>query len=389
MSVQTTEAELAKRSPAEIAAEILNKEGGMGSVFSVPGNTGDKEEEAEEEEAEEVITDADEGTDDAEGGEVTEETEEEEVSDKPAVHPLLAIRDGGTTVKDIRIPKDVETFFEKQGLGKASEIIKELPRLRTEKQALEAQVQELSNKTSFLSNLSEEALNVIRMDLEKKDWKKEVLSRPSLDFRLTFDKQDKKKLAEQYAKDEPISAEEWEAYENDSDPTTKRLVGAILKTVETAYNADRTAATTYGEKTKAEREAVQQKYTASKQAALDYVKQNVGNGVEAYMEEIEKGIDELETLFYEKDGVTLRPDAGFNVFLLKNKDLLLGAHVEKAKVQAQDQATKDVLRRIPEREVARQVRSANQSKVSKTPKETAEQIIRDEMFAIGGRGKRK
>jgi len=296
-----------------------------------------------------------------------------------APNPLLAFIAGDT--KELEIPEAVAKFFQDSGLGDASEVIKTLPVLRKEAEASKAELEKTKKELDLLENLSPEAKNVIAMDLEGKDWRKEVASRPSLDWRLTFDKQDKRAIADAYAKGK-ITQEEWEDYTSDDpDPTNKKFVDAVLEGAKTFYEKDRDNVVSGQTKAKQEREEQVAKHQASLNASLEHVFATVP-GSRALKDEIVQSVTDLHKHFYEDDGVSLKPDAAFNAWFLKNRDAILGASELRMRKRAQDDATLSTLRRAEEKKVI-PMRGNSAAPPEKTPEQQAREVFDGRLKKLG------
>ena len=327
-------------------------------------------------------------------GESTEETEEGQVEDgaAPAAtktvtedaddkeHPLIKLMRGGAAPaeKAVEVPAPVQTWLKSQGIEDVSAFMAEVPQLREQNAALTKKAEEATKNLSFLEKLSPEARNVLAMDLDGKDWKKEVIeARPhDIKYQLTFEKQDKKVLAEAYAKGE-ITDDQWEDY-NDShpDPMNKKYIDAVLKRVEIQYNGDRQASVSYSDNRNKEIKERNDKHEKSHSATMAYV-HKVVPGSEAYAEDIKKSLADLQSLFFEEDGVSYKPDAGLNAWLIANKDLVLGTRDKRIVAQAKDDATMDLVKRMPAKDAAKKLRSDGGGSVEKTAEQIASDLMRE------------
>lgn len=298
-----------------------------------------------------------------------EQEAEEEAEDD--VHPLLGLAQGRKPKgADLEVPESVATWFKENKLGDVGKILKEYPTLRAAMTKQGDEITALKRDQEFLGKLSPEARNVVDMDLAGKDWKKEVVSRPSLDYRLTFDKQNKQRLAEAYAPGEVTAEQREEAEMEDADPVVKRLVDAVDKRVRMLYERDRDDVMNYQQRTRAELEAHSKAYEASRGKSLQYVFDYV-TGSEAYKDEIEKAVDDLNSLFFEKDG-TLRHDAALNAWFVQNRDRFLQAKETAMRQEAKDEAKRDLLRRSKDR---KPLPKSTGNGMEKTAEQTAKELF--------------
>jgi hypothetical protein len=288
----------------------------------------------------------------------------------PTENPLLAaIR--GEAKTPAEVPEEVKSWLTKAGYE--ADILERVPTLVAEKTKLEQEIADLKADQAYLDELSEEAKNVIAMDREGKDWKKEVLSKPTLDWRLTFEKQDKKTLLDTYAKGK-VSQEDWEEYTaEDPDPGTKRFVDAVIEGTKLLYDKDRTDVTTYRERSTKEQQEVVERFNNSLNKGLEYAYATVP-GSRAYTEDIKKAITGLRDHFYEKDGVTLKPTAALDAWFVTQREAIMQAKEAKLKVEAQNAATISTLRRTEEKKPLPKG-NVNGSGTEKTAEQQAQELM--------------
>ena len=299
----------------------------------------------------------------------TEVVAEEAAPAEGAPHPLSAFLAGGAAeAKPIAVPKAVSEWFTKQGITDPASVLGELPKLRTSVASLQADVEKQKADLALYDGLDEEAKNVVRMSLAGENWKEKVLSRPSLDYTLPFEKQDKKAMLDLYAKGK-VSEDDMEEYlSDDGDAKSKALVEAVLEKAELLYSKDKEDVMTYGAKRTAEIKAQEEKQQASLDASLAYVYSKVP-GSQSYKDEITKAITGLRDHFFEKDGFTLKPTAAFDAWKLTRLNELT-----EAKVETQNAANIDLLRRTGAKQASLSTKEAA-SEGTKTPTQMADELM--------------
>lgn len=263
------------------------------------------------------------------------------------IHPLLKQQQQQAQPE---IPATVKEYLTARGHADAEAFFNTYDQNVEQLRVVQQEADQLKQDVSYLDKLSIEAQNVIAMDLAGKDWKKEVAGRPSLDFTITFNKQDPKVLAAAYPGKVMLTEDDWEEYADaNGDAAVKAKVEAVLESVEARFNADRDKSLNYTKEQVEQSKATQKKYTDSFDAAIANVSRVPGSA--AHIEGIKKGLtrEGIIGLFFEDDGVTLRPNAGTNFWLVKDAAAILGAQVSRATVKAEQDAQLKVLQRTPER----------------------------------------
>ena len=82
--------------------------------------------------------------------------------------------------------------------------------------------------------------------------------------------------------------------------------------------------------------------------------------------------------FFEKDGFTLKPTAAFDAWTLTRLNELTEAKVAKAKVETQNAANIDLLRRTGAKQASLSTKEAA-SEGTKTPKQMADELMKKTM----------
>lgn len=289
--------------------------------------------------------------------------------EKADLHPLEALITGGPDQR-VEIPEEVVSWHKAQGHD-ITALLNEAPTLRTTNETLAREKEELTKTLSYLEKLSPDALNVIQMELAGKDWKSDVQSRPNFDYRLTFEKQDPRKLADTYAAGK-ITADDWASYNSEEpDPGVKRLVDTVLAgEVKLKYEQHRDQVLNYSKNEREQQQAFNTKLQASEDRALDHVLSKVP-GAAAHKDQIKKSLQNVSDLFYEADG-TWKPDAAFNAWMIVNKDILLRSKTQKAATQAKDEAQVTLLQRKEELATNKPIRGG--AGAGKEP-ESAAQVV--------------
>lgn len=253
----------------------------------------------------------------------------------------------------VEVPQAVKDFFAQSGLGDADKVLNEYPAMSRQLQEAQQKLKQAESDMGYLAKLSPEALSIVQMDLDGKDWRKDVASRPALDFSKQVEKQDAKALAQAYGKGE-ITDEDWEEFDDrDGDPKVKAFVQAKLDLYKIKYAEDRDKAVNYAANQAALHKEQKEKFTASVERGLSELYAKVP-GSEIYADKIRKLVqpEAIMSMFFEKDGVTLKSDAPRKAWLLSEMDTFIDAGMNRIQGQARDAATRDLLWRTPERKAA-------------------------------------
>lgn len=254
------------------------------------------------------------------------------------------------TAQPVKAPDHIKKFFKDQGLGDADEWIAEYPRMRKQYVEMEARSKQAEQDLSYLGKLSPEALNVVQMDLDGKDWRTEVASRPKLDYGKGAKEQDVQALDKAYG-DGSITEDDWEEYKDrDGDPKVKAFVQAKLDLYHIKYEADKAKAVNYVNDRAALQKQNEEKYAKSLDAGMNTLYGEVP-GSEVYADKIKQLLtpQKLLGMFFEDDGVTLKSGAPKKAWLLSEMDTFLSAGMKRMERDVRDAATRDFLRRTPER----------------------------------------
>lgn len=248
------------------------------------------------------------------------------------------------------VPDNIRKFFTDNSLGNADDMIAEYPRMKKQYAELESKVKQAESDLSYIGKLSPEALNVVQMDLDGKDWRTEVASRPKFDYGKSAKEQEAKALDKAYG-DGSISDDDWEEYnDKDGDPKVKAFVQAKLDLYHIKYDADKAKAVNYVNEQSALQKQNQEKYAKSVEAGMASLYNEVP-GSEVYADSIKKLLtpQKLLGMFFEDDGVTLRVGAPKKAWLLSEMDTFLNAGMKRMERDARDVATREFLQRTPEK----------------------------------------
>ena len=286
-----------------------------------------------------------------------------EVASAPATpeeteHPLRKFLMGDSEetkpAKPITITAPVKEFFERHGLGDAATVIASLPKVTAENGDLRAKLAEATKNIEAIAKLSPEAQSVLQKDLEGKDWQSEVAARPRFDWSKKASEQDPQALAKAYG-DDSITDDDWEEFKDpDGDKRTKAYVQAKLDLWSVSYDKQATEATGYAGQQAAAHASDLKKYNDSLDTSMAGLYRDIP-GSEVYGEKIKKVLTPQGVLgmFFEDDGVTVRPEAPMTAWLAIDRAAVLGAKMKRVQRDAKDQATKDLLNRTPDRRAAR------------------------------------
>lgn len=279
--------------------------------------------------------------------------EGEDGTTEGGAHPLRSLLLGEEPAKALKAPAPVRDYFTKNNLGDPDKVLAELPTLRVEVGELRTKLSDALGHLDVLNNLSPDAKNVMQMDIEGKDWKNdEVMRRPGLDFRKTAAEIGKKALVEAYKGS--VTAEQWKEYESDDcDPNVKAYVDAVHENCSLRYEADKQKANAFlAERTEAFQRNTEA-YTISRKAAMEQLRNIPGSSV--YANKIEQLLtpEGVLGLYFNKDpktgALTVKPTAPLDVWLVTDRDAVLGSNAKRVKRAADDAATLNVVRRTPER----------------------------------------
>ena len=285
----------------------------------------------------------------------SEEEEEDDADEEDGQHPLrsrLLGTDKEEVKKEVKVSKPVKEWFAGIGVQDPVKLVtEELPALRTRTATLEQELGVAKKDLEYISRLSPEAMNVIQMDLEKKDWK-QVLARPSVDFKLPFEKQDPQAMAASYAKDK-ISQQDWEEYNGrDCDPRTKMYVEAVLDKAKMLYEKDQDESNNYISNRAKENQERTKKYNESVELAVSNLLASVP-GAQAQEKRIRGFLtpDAVLGMFFNNDG-TLKTDAPENLWLVADREAILSGKAQRIKEKVEQDASRDRLKRTSEKAVA-------------------------------------
>jgi hypothetical protein len=271
---------------------------------------------------------------------------EEEVEE---AHPLRSLLVGDDKkAAPLKVTAPVKKFFADNNLGDAEQVLAELPTLRRtnleQRTKLEAQAKDLE----YLSKLSPAALNMVQKDLAGEDWESEVASTPRFDWRKPAEQQDPKALDKAYGEGK-ITEEEWREYlDKEGDPTVKKYVQAHLDLCNVKYGADQDKQVNYLQRLANEQKADVAKYTKSLDASEANLYATVP-GSEVHGAKLKKQLTpkNVQGLFFEDDGVTVKLNALLDFWLVTDREAVLGTKLKRVQREVKADATKDFLRRTP------------------------------------------
>lgn len=302
------------------------------------------------------------------------ETEEEH----PLAKRLFGDKQEVATSQE-KAPAPVKEWFSKIGIADPDALIAEVPKLRT--QYAEAK-KELDIKTadlSYLAKLSTEAKNIIQHEIDGKPWK-HIVARPEVDYSVAFKKQDPLAMLESYAKGK-VTQEQFEEYKDrDGDPQTKAYVEAVLEKAELLYERDADDSNNYISRRTEEVNAIHQAQEQSLKDAMENLVITVP-GAKNHANRIQGLItpDKILGLFFNADG-TVKLSAPEDVWLLTDRDAILGSKQARMKADVEHRTTVDALRRTSERPITQARRSPNTSTGGKDEGYKKAQALVDGLF---------
>lgn len=298
-------------------------------------------------------------------------------NDKPGedgAHPLSRFYRGEEAAPE-PISDAVKEYFTKQGFTEPENVVSGYRTVQADFAKLQEEHNSLKRDTEYLGKLSQEAMNVIQMDLEGQDWKQVVLGRPNLDFSKPFEKQDPKVLVSKYPSKVPITNEDWAEFDSESgDPAVKAKISAVLETVEGKYAADQRASQDHIKSRHELLAANTKKYNDSLGATI--ADMNRVPGAATHVDKIKGELtpEGVLSVFFEADGVSLKPDAARNLWLLKDAPAILGAQKVRVETKAKEDATLEHIRRTPEHIASRQ--TARAAVATGTPQQQVEAYMK-------------
>lgn len=278
------------------------------------------------------------------------EAEEEEEEAAEEAHPLAKrlFGDNKEVVTSEKAPEPVKKWFKSIGIEDPDALLSEIPTLRSQYAEAQQELEQKNADLGYLSKLSPEAMNVIQHELDGKPWK-HILQRPDVDYTLPFKKQDTSAMLEAYTKGK-VTADQLEEYKSkDGDPQTQAYVEAVLEKAELLYEKDAEDSKNYLSKRSAEITATQQAQDKSVKEALENLVLTVP-GAKAHVNRI-KGLltpQAVLGLFFNDNG-TVKLSAPEDVWLLTDREAILGSKQVRMKADIERRATVDQLRRTPEK----------------------------------------
>lgn len=301
-------------------------------------------------------------------------------ADDAAIHPLArrAFGGGDEPAVKVEIPKPVNDWFTKNGLGDAATVMAEIPQLRSSIAERDQQLAEANKNLEYLARLSPEAMNVVQMDLDGQDWKKAgPMARPNLDFRRTFEKQDPKAMVEIYAKSVGITNDQWEEFESEEgDPRDKALVQSALALAKSHYEKDAADSTGYLKKRKEDAEAFTKRYNESVGLTMaSLIAQEPG--AMAHEKKIRESLtqEKVLSMFFNADG-SVRPDAAMNAWWVLDREAIMGAKTSALTRKAEADAQRKHLDRTPDRNLTPRKGTGKDGHDQLTGLQKAQQIVR-------------
>jgi hypothetical protein len=274
------------------------------------------------------------------------------VADDANEHPLARIARGGESPIKAELPpppQHVVDYFKAAGIENAEDIIKQVPTLGVKMAELQSRLSDAQAQSQVFDGLSQDLRNLITMELSGEDWKQKVSAIASIDYSKPFSRQKVENLFDRYSKVK-FTEDDWKEYNSDDcDPRLKRMMDAAVDDVKEAYEKDRDNWNNL-EKSATERgQKMQTQFDDSRRRALSMLDSIPGSA--AHRDRIAKALtlDGIRSFFFEKDGVTLKPESGLSAWLLMDKDKIFGLQTDALKGQAQSEATKGLLRRMDER----------------------------------------
>ena len=325
-----------------------------------------------------------EGAGDKPAAKATDNPEGEEAgsdqADDAAIHPLArrAFGGGDEPAVKVEIPKPVNDWFTKNGLGDAATVMAEIPQLRSSIAERDQQLAEANKNLEYLARLSPEAMNVVQMDLDGQDWKKAgPMARPNLDFRRTFEKQDPKAMVELYAKSVDITKEMWDEFESEEgDPRDKALVQSALALAKSHYEKDAADSTGYLKKRKEDAEAFTKRYNESVGSTMaNLIAQEPG--ARAHEKKIRESLtqEKVLSMFFNADG-SVRPDAAMNAWWVLDREAIMGAKTSALTRKAEADAQRKHLDRTPDRNLTPGKGTGKDGHDQLTGLQRAQQLVR-------------
>lgn len=268
-------------------------------------------------------------------------------------HPLLAFFDKGNAEPELpEPPAAVAEYFKAAGLGEdPRSVLKEARKASVELENVRTQQATLQERMDMLGNLSPMAQNILAKDLAGEPWQEEYASKPAFDYEKPYSKQNQRKVTEAFSGIK-LTNEDWEEFESaDGDPRAKRLVESAIEAGKSKYEDTRKDELGYKERSVAAYQERAQKDSASREKAIAALNK-VPNSA-PYASKVKAMLNEKAILdhFKEADGVTWKETAALDLWLLADRDAVLGTTNAMIRQASESDAARGQLRRTDERAI--------------------------------------
>lgn len=265
-------------------------------------------------------------------------------------HPLRALREEGEARKATPPTKEVIDYFKANGVENPEEFLSKAPAMAVQMAELTGKLSAAEKELDALERLSPEAKTILTMDLDGENWREKLQGMGSIDVNKPFSRQDQEEVVSRFAKRFGITKDQWEEYNaQDGDPKDKRLVQMALDEAKEGFEKERNNFLEYGKRSSEQVAARRDAWNGSRQKALSVMDGIQGSA--AYRDKVSKQLtpEGIRDLFFEKDGATLKPTAAIDLWMILDRDAVLGINAVQANAEAKSNATRELLRRSDER----------------------------------------
>lgn len=271
----------------------------------------------------------------------------------PAAHPLLAFLDKGNAAPELpEPPPAVAEYFKAAGLGEDPRaVLNEARKSKVELENVRTQHAGMQERMDMLGNLSPMAQNILAKDLAGEPWQEEYASKPAFNYENPYSKQNQRKVTDAFSGIKLTDAD-WEEHESpDGDPRAKRLVESAIELGKAKYEETRKDELGYKERSMAAYQERAQKDTTSRERAVAALNKVPGSA--PYTSKVKAMLTDKAIIshFKEDDGVTWKETAALDLWLLADRDAVLGTTTTMIKQASESGAAREQLRRTDERAI--------------------------------------
>lgn len=247
--------------------------------------------------------------------------------------------------------EDLEGHIKKKfGVDSIEKVFESSDKWRADSQKLVEVQKKTSQFEAIFEKMPEELYAGIEAWGKGQDWKKVITSRPSFDYTLPAEKQDKKALIETYFPGE-FSEDDWNNYnDKDGDPAIKKAIGIAEKQSQAAYVNDQKKFSDQRAKIQRQAEERQALLTSSIKSSVEQLKTAFPDLPSNVVTEIEKDLvsGAYRSLFFDDNGA-ITPEGATRLALAKHGKDAIDAISKSRANQAVSNERLELLSRTPEK----------------------------------------